>query len=349
MVVLGCDSHKKTHTIVAADSNGCELGQVTVKATPEGHLEALRWAARWDERRWALEDCRHLSRRLEADLLRAGEPVVRVPPKLMAAERRGHRQRGKSDPIDALAVARAALREPNLPVAQLDGPEREVRLLADHREDLVAERTRAINRLRWTLHDLEAGWDPAPLSLTRYKTLDGLARRLATFSGVQAAIAAELVEEIRRLTRRVNELERQLAVIVTPLAPTLLTLEGVAVLTAAKIVGETAGIGRFSSRAAYARHNGSAPIPVWSSNRARHRLNRGGNRQLNAALHRIVITQIRHSGATRDYYDRLKAAGKTSKEALRILRRRASDEVYRRLRTDENTRHQHTNTLPTAA
>lgn len=143
MVTLGTDAHKRSHTIVAADEQGRQVGQVTVKATPEGHLRGLRWAGQWAQRRWAIEDCRHLSRRLERDLLAAGEPVVRVPPKLMAGARRGARTRGKSDPIDALAVARAALREPGLPVAHLDGVERQVRLLVDHREDLVAERTRA--------------------------------------------------------------------------------------------------------------------------------------------------------------------------------------------------------------
>jgi len=106
MVTIGSDSHKSTHTFVAADGNGRELGQKTVKATSEGHLEGLRWASKWAERRWALEDCRHLSRRLEADLLRAGETVVRVSPKLMAGARQGARTTGKSDPIDALAVAR---------------------------------------------------------------------------------------------------------------------------------------------------------------------------------------------------------------------------------------------------
>ncbi len=137
MVTLGTDAHKKSHTIVAIDDVGAEIASVTVAATPEGHLRLVKWAARWEQRRWAIEDCRQLSRRLEADLLRIGDQVVRVPPKLMAGVRRSARTRGKSDPIDALAVARAALREPDLPVAQLDGPSREVRLLVDYRESLV--------------------------------------------------------------------------------------------------------------------------------------------------------------------------------------------------------------------
>jgi len=147
VIVLGVDAHKRSHTVVAVDEVGRKLGERTVAATPEGHLEAARWAARWPDRRFALEDCRHVTRRLEADLLAAGEAVVRVPTRLMAGERRGGRERGKSDPIDALAVARAALREPGLPAAQLDGVARDVRPLVGHRDDLVAERSRLQNRL----------------------------------------------------------------------------------------------------------------------------------------------------------------------------------------------------------
>jgi transposase len=144
MVTFGIDAHKRTHTVVAVDDVGRQLGQLTTTATTTAdHLAMLVWAERFDgERRWAVEDCRHLSRRLEADLLRAGERIVRVPPKLMAQARDAARTYGKSDPIDALAVARAALRHADLPVAQLDGEARELRLLVDHREDLVAERTR---------------------------------------------------------------------------------------------------------------------------------------------------------------------------------------------------------------
>ncbi len=130
----------------------------------------LSWAEQFGANRlWAVEDCRHLSRRLERDLLGAGERIVRVSPKLMAHARDSARSYGKSDPIDALAAARTALREPDLPIACLDGPTREVRLLADHREDLVAEHTSVINRLRWRLHELDPCWQPPARSLWRPK------------------------------------------------------------------------------------------------------------------------------------------------------------------------------------
>jgi len=337
MVVIGVDSHKRTHTAVAADGTGRKLAEKTVAATSAGHLELVRWAARFDERTFALEDCRHLSRRLSSDLLVAGQAVVRVPPKLMAGARRSSREPGKSDPIDALAVARAALRE-DLPAATLDGPEREVRLLVDHREDLVAERTRAQNRLRWHLHELDPGNEPAARSLDRTIVLASLERDLAAAPGTVARIARELVVRIRDLTRTIDELEREIGRLVAELTPTLLEMVGCGRLTAAKLVGEAAGVGRFRSRAAFARHNGSAPLPVWSGTTVRHRLSRTGNRQLNLALHRIAITQLQRQGPGKTYLEHRRAMGDTKTEAIRALRRRISDEVFRRMRHDEAAR-----------
>jgi transposase len=339
MVVLGIDAHKRTHTVVAVDEVGRQLGvKVTQAASTAAHLELVVWADRFGpDRRWAVEDCRHLSRRLERDLLGAGEQIVRVPPKLMAHARDSARTYGKSDPIDALAVARAALREPGLPVARLEGPERELRLLTDHREDLVAERTRAINRLRWHLHELDPTWDPRPRSLARRKNITAVAARLAAMDGMVARLATELASRIAALTAQADALEREITPRVQALAPSLLALPGAAALTAAKIVAETAGADRFKSKDAYARHNGTAPLPAWSANPVRHRLSRTGNRQLNCAIHRIAITQKRCCPAAQAYLDRRTAAGDTPSEALRALKRRLSDIVYRMLLADSAT------------
>ena len=337
MVTFGIDAHKRSHTIVAVDEAGRKLGQMTTNATTtKEHLKILKWAAQFgSERTFAVEDCRHLSRRLEADMLAAGESIVRVPPKLMAHARDSARTYGKSDPIDALAVARAALREPDLPVARLDGPSRQVRLLVDHRDDLVAENTRHINRLRWHLHELDPAWDPPAKSLGSLRRLNEVAARLADLDGLVAEIAAELVDRITTLTKRVNELERRIATLVSGLAPTLLEIDGVGALTAAKIVGETAGVDRFKSKDAYARHNGTAPLPVWSGNKQRHRLSRTGNRQLNAAIHRIAVTQIRMNDDAKAYMLKRITSGNTKTEALRALKRRLSDVVYRQLQADQ--------------
>ncbi|MFD2078146.1 IS110 family RNA-guided transposase [Actinopolymorpha cephalotaxi] len=340
MVVLGIDAHKRSHTVVAVDDLGRKLGQRTTGTTTDDHLAMLTWAEQFgDERMWAVEDCRHLSRRLERDLLGAGERIVRVPPKLMAHVRDSARSYGKSDPIDALAVARAALREPNLPTARLDGPAREVRLLLSHRDDMVAERTRVINRLRWHLHEIDPSWQLPPRTLWRPKNLAGVTARLIGIDGLVARLARDLVDRCRDLTAQIRALDRELEPLVSRLAPNLLELPGCAILTAAKIIGETADVTRFRSRHAFARHNGTAPVPVWSGNHERHRLSRIGNRQLNAALHRIAITQAHYHPQAREFLQRRRTQGDTKTESIRALKRRLSDVVYRALQADANINH----------
>jgi transposase len=340
MVVLGVDAHKRTHTIVAVDDRGKQIGSKVVAATPAGHVDALKWTDQWSERLWAIEDCRALSRRLEQDLLRAGQAVVRIPPKLMAVHRRSVRTPGKSDPIDALAVAHAAQREGDLPAARLDGPEREIRLLVDHRDDIVTERTRIENRLHLHLHELKPGLEIKAGSLKNLCVLDELLTEVQSHAGVVADIAAELIGRCRELTRRANQLEREIDKRVREFAPTLLLLVGCGALSAAKIIGEVATVSRFKSRDAFAMHNGTAPIPVWSANKERYRLNRGGNRQINAAIHRIAITQKRMHQPAKNYIDKRMTSGDSKREALRMLRRRISNEVYKRLLMDEQVRYQ---------
>jgi transposase len=271
---------------------------------------------------------------LQRDLLAAGERIVRVPAKLMANARDAARSFGKSDPIDALAVARAALREPDLPTARLDGPEREVRLLVDHREDLVQERTGMISRLRWHLHELDLGAEPPARTLNRAGSLDRLGARLEGLDGTVARLARDLVARCRSLTIEIGKLEREITELVETLTPTPLAICGCGPLTAAKILGETAGVERFKSPDAYARHNGTAPLPVSSSNRARHRLSRTGNRQLNAAIHRTALTQAHWHPPAQALIARRRANGDGGLEALRALKRRLSDVVYRALKAD---------------
>ena len=362
MVVVGSDVHKRSHTFVAVDEVGHKVGEITVKADHKGHDRAIRWAReRFGElSRWAVEDCRHLSARLEIDLLEAGEAVVRVPPKLMAEQRRLARTRGKSDPIDALAVARAALREPDLPVATHEEASRELRLLVDRREDLVAERTRMINRLRWYLHRIAPGdpaADPAPASLDVAKTRRALtawltawlADELAARPSIDARLARDVLADIDRVCVQISALEKEItsAVQAHEAATRLTRLSGCAALTAAKIVGETAGVERFTDEARYAMHAGVAPIPVWSGRtKGKVRVSRTGNRQLNAALHRMAITQLRCHEPAKAYYAKRLAAGDTRTEAIRRLKRRLARIVFNTLKTNPSTA---TGALPAAA
>jgi transposase len=339
VIVIGIDPHKRTHTAAAVEQATGEVrGERTVTAHERGQGQLLLWArslAR--ERVWALEDCRHVSARLERFLLARGERVVRVPPGRMAGARREGRERGKSDAIDALAIARAFLREPDLPEASLAGAEREIRLLADHREDLVGERTRIQNRLRWHLHDLDGTLEVPAGALDRFCWLDRLDEWLAARGkeGAQARIGRELVGRCRELTRRINELERELEGLLEREAEELLVLVGCGTLTAAKLVGEVAGVDRFAGDAKLAKHTGTAPLPASSGAVVRHRLNRSGNRQLNCALHRIAVTQARMHPPARAYLERKQAEGKSRREALRCLKRHLARTVYRTLRTME--------------
>lgn len=351
MVVVGADVHKRTHTFVAVNEVGKQLGQLTVAATSAGHAKALGWARRefGAELVWAIEDCRHLSARLEADLLTAGQQVVRVPPKMMAEQRRVARTRGKSDPIDALAVARAFLREPDLPVASHDAVSREAKALVDRREALVNTRTRTINSLLWRVHELDPTRAPKPRSLDRATHQQALRAWLLTVEGIIAELALDELDDIIALTVRIKAFDKRLAALARRDVPELLALPGCGELSAAKLLGESAGITRFTGEAAFARHGGLAPIPVWSGNTAgRVRMTRSGNRQINCAIHRIAITQLRLKDSLgRAYYEKKLAEGKTRTEALRCLKRRIARTVFNRLNQDHHNRQ--TACLPAAA
>jgi transposase len=341
MVVVGADVHKRTHTFVAVDEVGRKLAEKVVEATTAGHHQAVAWARMQfgTELRWGIEDCRHLSARLERDLLTCGQQVVRVPPKLMAQTRASARTRGKSDPIDALAVARAVQREPDLPVASHDEVSRELKLLIDRREDLVGQRTSTINRLLWRVHELDPAHAPKSGSLNLAKHRRLLGDWLDTQPGLVAELARDELADITRLTEHINALAQRIGDRVRVVAPALVSMPGCGELTAAKIVGETAGVTRFKSEAAFARHSGVAPVPVWSGNtKGRVRMTRSGNRQLNAALHRIAVTQIRLDGLGQTYYRKRLSEGDSSTEALRCLKRRLARIVFGHLHTDHNNR-----------
>ena len=353
MIVIGVDAHKRTHTCVAVqEATARRLQTRTAPARDAGHGELLAWARELDcERVWAIEDCRHVTGRLERFLLGRGERILRVPPKLMAGQRRVAREPGKSDPTDALSVARAALREglETLPVAQLDERALEIRQLVDHRERLVGQRTALSNDLRWQLHDLDPSFEVPPGRLSAPSWQQRVARKLGRLStGVRVRIARDELKRIQDLTLAINQLHRDLAILVGAYRPALLWLPGCGVLCAAKAIGETAGAQRFATASRYARICGSAPVPASSGNHTRHRLDRGGNRQLNAVLHRIAITQIRCHPPAQDYYQRKLTQGKTRKEALRCLKRQIATTLWTLLQPDpENTRSRHRRTPKT--
>jgi transposase len=296
MIVIGADTHKASHTFAAVrERTGRILSTRTVRADADGLLEAWRWAhSLGPERVWAVEDCRHVSGRLERMLVAQGERVVRVAPKLTGELRRGERRPGKSDEIDAVAAARAAIREgiENLPVAFLDEQALEIRLLNDHRAQLVAERTRHQNRLRWHLVDLDPELEhrvPAR-ALDRERWIERISRRLARLpKTARVRIARDELRRIRELTRTERQLERELNQLIAALRPDLLAEPGIGPITAATLIGRTAGAERFRTDGHYARQAGAAPIPASSGNTQRVRFNpgRGPPTQRRAAPHRV--------------------------------------------------------------
>lgn len=342
VIVIGVDPHKDTHSAAAVDQPTAQLiNDRTVVARDEGFEELLDWARGLDVgRTWALEDGRHVSGGLERFLLAAGEHVVRVPPKLMARERKAVRQFGKSDPIDALATARAAIREPDLPEARPAGPEHDIALLSDHRDFVVLDATRASRKLRWLLHDLDPTIDPPSRGLRNLQVLDRISRQLRRQPpSMQLRICRELIARLRELTKQANSLERELATLVRRQAAPLLALPGCGTLTAARIVAEVDDIARFNNQARLASYAGISPLEASSGRNTRHRLNRSGNRRLNRALHIIAVTQARIHPPARAYLARRVAEGKTSREALRALKRHLIRVIYRILTRHAADRH----------
>jgi transposase len=344
MIVIGVDTHKCTHALAAVDEGtGRSRGQLQVEADEDGHLAAVRWAARVDgERVWALEDCRGVSARLERALVAAGERVVRVPPHRMGASRRAERERGKSDQIDAQAIARAVVKDgaDAFAPAYLDERALEIRLLCDHRTNLVAHRTKLQNRLRWQLVALcpERERSIKRGGLSQTVVLERLDRALRQLGGTRARIARELITQIRQHTRQIAELHTQLTALVKHYSPRLLQEQGCGTVCAALLIGHTAGAERFAGDAQFAMHAGVAPIPCSSGQRQKvYRLNRGGDRQLNHALHIIAVTRARTDPATRAYIERKLAEGKTKKGALRCLKRHLARHIHRILTTPNAT------------
>jgi transposase len=338
MIVIGADTHKATHALAAVDAGtGRVRGSRQIKAEGPGHLAAVRWArALEDDRVWAIEDCRHVSRRLEQALLAAGERVVRVPPHRMGASRKGEREPGKSDEIDALAVARAVVKDgvERFSIAYLNEQAMEIRLLFDHRADLVAERTRIVNRLRWHLLELcpELERSCKRGSLGKARVLDRLERALRKLPlSARVRVAREQIRELRRLSRQIDALHCELQELVKAHRPALLAELGCGALTAAILIGRTAGNERFRSEASFALQSGTAPIPCSSGQRIQHRVNRGGDRHLNHALHIIAITRAQCDPDTKEYLARKEAVGKTPKGALRSLKRHLARRFHRLL------------------
>jgi transposase len=335
-VLIGVDPHKASIAVAAVSEVGELLECATFPQNRSGLRVLERWAKRFPKRRWAIENAGGLGRHLAQRLSAAGESVVDVPPKLSAKVRllsTGNAR--KNDRLDALATALAAWRNERLPAVDPEAGVEVIRLLSERREDLVAERTRAFNRLHALLRDLVPGGVRGALSTHQAaRILHGI-RPQSTPAQLRRRLASEIVREARILDRKIADLDERIGAEVEASGTSLTEIFGVGPIMAAKIIATVGNVARFPSKAHFASYSGTAPIEASSGEVVRHRLSLAGNRRLNNAMHMIALCQARsdlQGGGV--YYRKKIAEGKSRKEALRCLKRRISDVVFKSLTAD---------------
>jgi transposase len=338
VVIIGIDPHKRTHTASALEPGTHRvLASVEIDAALGGYRRLLRWASSFPERRWAVENARGLGRHLTQWLLARGEAVHDVPATATARVRelsRGGRR--KNDVIDAAAAASVALLAGESNTVAAEDITTVLGLLDERRANLVAQRTRSANQLHALLRDLVPGGASTDLTAAAAaKVLTGV-RPAGPVETARKALARDIVAEIRDLDARIKKVTGEMSTVLAEHGTRLTELDGIGPVVAARLLGRTGHASRFASASAFANYAGVAPVEVASAQKARHRLPRGGDRQLNLALHVIALTQVRmRATAGRAYYDRKIGEGKTHNEAMRCLKRRLSDRVWRTMIADE--------------
>jgi transposase len=337
MPAIGIDTHKRTLAACAIDAVGMVIAERTFDCDRAGFAELTAWAdAVAPGATIGIEGSASYGAPLAHYLVTAGQTVREVPPQLSRRERGRSRRAGKSDPGDALAIARVTLREPDLPPVRLEDRTTELGLLADARDDVVRVQTQVRNRLHAHLVVLLPGYGRTTSQLVSRRQLEAIERALDGVTGVRAELARALLAEVRALGQRAAELERTTAGLVA--GHPLLGLPGVGILTAARLVAETGDVARFRSPAAFAMLAGVAPIPASSGDVRRMRLNRGGNRRLNRALYTIALSQAWHHEPAKAYIARKRAGGKSWPEAIRCLKHRVSRPVFRLLQEGQSAK-----------
>lgn len=335
MFIIGIDPHRGSHTAAVLDDHEELVAELRVVADRRQRDRLLEWAAPFTPRTWAIEGATGTGALLAQQLVAAGESVLDVPPTLSARVRLLDSGRSdKTDSHDARSAAVVALRHRSLRPVRAEDHIAVLRLLAKRHHDLVAARTRAVCRLHTTLCFLAEGHFPKRMTARQGAAIVARIRPTDPVGVERKALALDLLAEVRRADGDLAELDERIKAAVAASGSTVTDIFGVGPIMAAYLIGHTAGVGRFPTAGYYARFNGTAPIEASSGPTKRHRLNPRGNRQLNHALHMAAVTQVRHDTPGRAYYLAKQAEGKTRKEALRALKRRVSDAVYRQLVLD---------------
>ena len=331
--VIGIDAHKGTLTASAVDELGRELDSITAANDGRGFARIERFALRVGATRVGIECSGSYGLALAQHLAAAGLEVKEVPGQLVKQVRRAA-ARGKNDVLDALLIARVARREPNLPPPPRQGLSHDLKALVDHRETLLREAVRHRNRAHAMLTQLRPGYWRSVPALTSAKRLEAARRLVEDDSGVRAELLRDALARVGELESSAKALERQIEALVKVSGTSLTNIVGVAAITAARILAEVRDVERVPSQSAFGALTGTAPVPASSGKTDRWRLNRGGNRQLNRAIHTIALTQISHDPRARAYLERKREAGKSRKDAMRCLKRHLARVIYRRLVVD---------------
>jgi len=337
MTMIGIDPHKATHTAVAVDDDENVIGEFTLEASSNQAERLTDWASVFVKREWAVESANGLGYLISQQLVAGGETVFDVPPVLASRVRlMGSGKSQKNDPNDARSIAIAALRSDRLAVVVPDDHVSVLRLLVKRHRDMARLRNRHCSRLHALLGELEAGGIGVKISVTNASELLDRIDVTDEASRYRVLVAREVVDDIARLDTTLKASKNRIADAVTASGTSLTDIVGVGPIGAATIIGYTKDVTRFPTKGHFATYNATAPIEASSGGNKRHRLNLRGNRILNHAIHIAAVTQLRHDTNGRIYYDKKIAEGKTSKEAIRALKRRISDAVYRRLIADTN-------------
>ena len=334
-VKIGVDPHQRSNTIEVVDQEGALLGAGRFGTDKAGHVGMLRYLKAWPNRVWAVEGANGAGRPLAQRLIAAGERVVDVPAKLAARVRlfdTGHNR--KTDAVDAHSIAMVAVRTPGLREVVADEELEVLRMLTDRRDELARHRVQTVNRLQRLLVELIPGHHKRDLSALQAKALLATARPRDLAGKTRRRMAAEEIADLVGVDAKLKKIKAELKTAVTARGSRLMDIHGIGPAGAARILADVGDVARFADRNRFASWTGTAPLEASSGENVRHRLSRAGNRRMNHVLHIAAIVQIRHDTPGRAYYRRKLAEGKSPMEALRCLKRRLSDVVYRQLVAD---------------
>ena len=334
-VVIGMDPHKRSVTIEVMTKDESIVGTGRFATDRDGHAAMRRYVQAWPDRVWAIEGCQGIGRHVAHRLLADGEQVVDIPPKLSARARVFATGQGrKTDATDAHSVALVGTRMSGLRPVVNDEQLAVLRILVDRRRSLGEEHTRKMSQVHHLLLELIPGGAKKDLSAAQAKKLLATVRPRDAAGKTRRRVAAELIADLERIYQRKRAANKELTALVAATGTTLMDLNGIGPSGAARLLVEVGDITRFPDKNHFGSWTGTAPIDASSGDNVRHRLSRGGNRQINRVLHIMATVQLRNPTEGRGYFDRSKARGKTSNESMRLLNRRLSDIVYRTMVND---------------